>query len=270
MKKSTIYEYKNYKQFVLDWMDKTPQNGRGQRKLLAEALSCQTPFITHVLSGDYHFSLEQAEACSRYIELNESETEFFILLVSKQRAGTKSLENFFAKQISLKCEQNAVLKKRLNINESMSIEDQMTYYSSWHFAGIHMALLIPELQSIDALTKYFNLTSSRVLSIIKFLSEQDLIEKKGNLYKVKKSVLHLEKDSPFLIQHHSLWRMKAIETIQSSKNENLHYSGIMSLSSDDYEWVREKLASLLQDIVERLKDSKDEKLASICFDLFQI
>jgi uncharacterized protein (TIGR02147 family) len=270
MKKSTIFEYKNYKQFILDWMDKTPQQGRGQRKLLAEAIGCQTPFITHVLSGDYHFSAEQAEACARYIELSEIETEFFILLVLKQRAGTKSLENFFSKQISKHCEQHAVLKKRLNIEESMSIENQMVYYSSWHYAAFHMALLIPELQTVDNLAKYFNIPVARILSVLQFLSEHGLIEKKGHHYKVKKSVLHLEKDSPFLIQHHSLWRMKAIETIQGTRAENLHYSGIMSVSADDYEWVREKLARLLEEVVDRLKDSKDEKLASICFDLFQI
>jgi uncharacterized protein (TIGR02147 family) len=270
LKKSSIFEYKNYKQYILDWIEKAPNEGRGQRKILAEAIGCQTPFITHVLSGDYHFSLEQAEACARYFELNETETEFFILLVLKQRSGTKSLENFFNKQISKHCEQHTVLKKRVNITETMTIESQMVYYSSWQYAAIHMALLVPDLQSIEALSKYFNLTINRILSILNFLIEHDHIEKKGQYYKVKKSMLHLEKDSPFLIQHHSLWRLKAIENIQTYKNENLHYSGIMSISNDDYEWVRERLAKLLEEVVNRVKDSKDEKLASICFDLFQV
>lgn len=270
MKKASIYEYKNYKQYILDWMDKTPQQGRGQRKLLAEAIGCQTPFITHVLSGDYHFSLEQAEASARYLELNEHESEYFLLLVLKQRSGTKSLENFFSKKISEKCEEHAILKKRLNISETMSIEDQMTYYSSWHYATFHMAILIPELQTVEALAKYFPVPVARIISVLNFLTDQGLVEKRGNLYKIKKPVLHLEKDSPFLIQHHSLWRMKAIETIQSQRSENLHYSGVMSVSNDDYEWIREKLARLLEEVVERLKDSKDEKLASLCFDLFQV
>jgi len=175
MKKSTLFEYKNYKQFILDWMEKTPQQGRGQRKLLAEAIGCQTPFITHVLSGDYHFSPEQAEASARYIGLSEVETEFFILLVLKQRAGTKSLENFFAKQISKQCEQQAVLKKRLKIDETMTIEDQMIYYSSWHYASIHMALLIPELQSVESLSKYFNIPVNRIMSVLQFLTDHGLI-----------------------------------------------------------------------------------------------
>ena len=270
MKKLSIFEYKDYKKFILDWMDNTPNQGRGQRKLLAEAIGCQTPFITHVLSGDYHLSLEQAEACARYLELNELDTEFFILLIQRQRAGTKSLEYFFTKQITRMCDQRTVLKNRVKIKDSMSIEDQMTYYSSWHYPSIHMALLIPELQNIQALTKYFNLPSARIISVLKFLEEHQLIEKKGVHFKVKKNMLHLELNSPFLTQHHSHWRLKAIDSIQSGNLDNLHYSGAMSLSKEDYDWVREKLSTFLEEVVARISTSKDEKLASLCFDLFQI
>jgi uncharacterized protein (TIGR02147 family) len=270
MKKSSIYEYKSYKQFILDWMSATPNEGRGQRKLIAEAIGCQNPFITHVLSGDYHFSAEQAEASARYMGLSEADTEFFILLVLKQRSGTKTLENLFAKQISNRCEQHAVLKKRLNIKDTMPLEDQMIYYSSWHYAAIHMALMIPELQNSTAISKYFNLPPSRIMSVLQFLLDNNLIEQKGSSYKIKKSVLHLEKDSPILTQHHSHWRMRAIESVQTKRPDDLHYSGIMSLSHDDYEWVRERLAQLLEEVVVRLGPSKDEKLAALCFDLFQV
>jgi uncharacterized protein (TIGR02147 family) len=270
MKKTSIYEYKSYKQFILDWIEKTPNSGRGQRKLIAEAIGCQNPFITHVLSGDYHFSAEQAEACARYMGLNDVDSEFFILLVLKERSGTKTLENLFGKQISQRCEQHSVLKKRLNIKDTMNLEDQMIYYSSWHYAAIHMALMIPEFQNVGSLSRYFNLPPSRILSVLSFLVENHLAEQRGNQYKIKKSVLHLEKDSPILTQHHSHWRLRAIEAIQTSKPDNLHYSGIMSLSRDDYEWVREKLALLLEEVVDRLGPSKDEKLATLCFDFFQV
>jgi len=181
---------------LIGWSE-LPCREEVSRKLLAEAIGCQTPFITHVLAGDYHFSPEQAEACARYLELNEADTEFFILLVLRQRAGTKGLENFFAKQISKQCEQQAILKKRVNIKESMSVEDQMIYYSSWHYSAVHMALMIPNLQNVQALTKYFNLPITRILSVLQFLEEHQLVEKKGALFKVKKSMIHLEKDSPF-------------------------------------------------------------------------
>jgi len=133
-----------------------------------------------------------------------------------------------------------------------------------------MALLIPELQNVQSLTKHFNLPSSRIISVLKFLEEHLLIEKKGSQFKVKKNMLHLELNSPFLTQHHSHWRLKAIDSIQSGSLNNLHYSGAMSLSQEDYDWVREKLSTLLEEVVARVSSSKDEKLASLCFDLFKL
>lgn len=130
MGKLSIYEFKDYKTYLRQWIERTPNNGRGQRKLMAEAIGCQTPFITHVLSGDYHLSLEQAEACARWLGFNDSEGEFFVLLVMRQRAGTRGLEAMASRQISKRREAETVLKKRLNIRDEMTLEDQLVYYLS--------------------------------------------------------------------------------------------------------------------------------------------
>lgn len=270
MDKISVYEYKDYKQFILDWMSQAPQQGRGMRKALAEAIGCQMAFITHVLSGDYHLSLEQSEACTRWIGLDDGESEFFLLLVQFERAGTKGLKNLIRRQLSVRREQQAVLKKRVNITETVSLEDQMIYYSSWHYAAIHMAVLNPSINTVEGLQKYFQLPATRLLQILDFLTTRGFIVKERDRFKVAKPVLHLELKSHLLPQHHSHWRLKAIDAIASRGHENLHYSGVISLSQDDYEWVREKLSQLLKEIVDRLANSPDERLACLNFDWFQI
>lgn len=266
----SVYEYKNYKKFITDWMDQGAHKGRGLRKQLAETIGCQTAYITHVLSGDYNFNLEQAEACGRWMGLNEEDTEFLLLLVMHQRAGTKGLEKILAKQISVKREQQAVLKNRVNIKEQLSLEDQAIYYSSWHYAAVHMALMNPALQSLDNLQKYFQLSPGILNSIIEFLMRRQFIRQEKGLFKVNKPILHLELGSPLLKQHHTHWRLKAIDTLGYKNFENLHYSGVISLSEEDYEWVRERLSHLLKDIIEKIKSSPDEKLACLNFDWFQV
>lgn len=268
--KISVFEYKDYKRFINDWIEQAPSKGRGLRTQLAEAIGCQTAYITHVLSGDYHFSFEQAEACGRWLELNDNEIEFLLLLVSLKRAGTKSLEKHIEKQISSRREHQSILKKRIEIKESLSKEDQQIYYSSWLYASVHMALLIPSLQTVEALQRYFQLSSARIISVLDFLKTHGLIKQEKNYFKVVQPVLHLELDSPLLIQHHTHWRLRAVDSLGSPSSDNLHYSGVMSLSREDYEWVREKLSHLLQQIVERLRESKDEKLASLCFDWFEV
>lgn len=270
MEKLSVFEYQDYKKFILQWMERAPNQGRGLRKLLAEAIQCQTPFITHVLAGDYQFSLEQAEASARWMGLSDNETEFFVLLVVRQRAGTKSLENLINKQISQRREAETVLKKRLKISEKMSAIDQMTYYSNWHFAAIHMACLIPQLQTIEALQRYFNLSLPQIVSTLEFLTEHGLIEEHRSRFRVLKPVLHLERESPLMAQHHTQWRLKAVDAFQRRRSGDLFYSGVISLSKDDYEWVRERLSALLEEVIDRVKDSKDESLACLNLDWFEV
>jgi uncharacterized protein (TIGR02147 family) len=268
--KLSVFEYKNYKRFIRDWMEQAPQQGRGMRKQLAEALGCQMAFITHVLSGDYHFSAEQAEACGRWMGMDEEESDFFLLMVLYERAGTKGLQNLLRRQISEKREKQAILKKRVNITETLSLEDQLIYYSSWHYAALHMAILNPGLRTVEALQKHFQLPAVKIMKVLEFLLTKGFVAKEKDRLKVIKPVLHLEHNSPLLTQHHSHWRLKALESIGSKNHENLHYSGVMSLSNEDFEWVREKLSLLLKEVVGRLANSPDEKLACLNFDWFQI
>ncbi|MGZ3772066.1 MAG: TIGR02147 family protein [Pseudobdellovibrionaceae bacterium] len=270
MEKLSLYEFQDYKKYLHQWMERAPNQGRGFRKQLADAIGCQTPFITHVLNGNYHLSLEQAEACARWLGLNDDETEFFILLVIKGRAGTKGLENTISKQLSQRRASETILKKRLNIKEQMSSQTQMIYYSNWYYAAIHIACLIPQLQTIEALEKYFNLSVPQIVSALEFLTEHGFIEERKLRYRVLKPVLHLEKDSPLLIQHHTQWRLKAVEAIQRKQNTDLFYSGVMSLSKEDHEWLRERLTQLLEETIHRLKNSKDETLACLNIDWFEL
>jgi len=266
----SVYDYKDYKLLIKNWIENNSTKTRGLRKSLAEALGCQTPFITHVLSGEYHFSLEQAEACTRWMGLNERDSEFFILLVMRQRAGTKGLEKMLNRQIEEKLDLESGLKKRLKISEGLTPERQQIYYSSWHYSAIHMAVMLPHLQNVDAIQKHFQLPLNRVIQVVEFLIELGLIERVKNQLKIRHPVIHLEKESPLLVQHHLHWRMRAIEAIQLKSNDNIHYSGVMSLSEEDFDWVKSQLTHLLQQVVGKIKSSKDEKLATLNFDWFAI
>jgi uncharacterized protein (TIGR02147 family) len=270
LRKPAIFEYKSYKSYLLDWIALTPANGRGQRKLLAQAIGCQTPFITQVLNGDYHFSPEQAEACSRWLGLSIPEGEFFLLLVMKERAGTKSLELMIERQLAERRESETQLKKRLGISDSLSNEDHIQYYSSWHYPAIHMALLNPALRTLEALHAYFALPLPRLLAVLDFLLEKKLIRAKSGQYEVMKPVIHLDKDSPLLPKHHTNWRLRAIEAVESRAAGNFHYSGVISVSADDFEWIKGKLAQALEASIDRLRNSPDERVGCLNIDLFSL
>ncbi len=268
--KISVFEYKDYKKFIREAIEALPHAGRGMRKDLAYAIGCQTPYITHVLSGDYHFSIEQAEACSRWLSLKDEETEFFILLVLFARAGTKNLERVIGRQISERRTRHAHLKDRVGITTSLSIEDQLIYCSSWQFAAVHLALMNPSFQTLESLETGLKISGDRLTSILSFLVAKGLIKKERAQFKVVSPFLHFELGSPSLQQHHTNWRLKAIESIAQSAAGDLHYSAALSLSKEDFEWVRDRLSSLLETLATRIKESKDEQIAALTFDWFQL
>lgn len=266
---SHIFEFKDYKKFIITWIEQGPQKGHGQRKLLAEAMDCQTAYVSHVLNGSNHLSLEQAEKCAKWMGLDSEETEYLILLVLAQRAGTKSLEKIFNNQITVYRDKNMDLKKRVESGESLSLEMQKTYYSHWHYSAIHMALNIPHLQVLEALQNHFQIPLSRLNEVLHFLLSSRLIKKDKERFVILKPFLHLDKQSELIVRHHINWRSRAIDALLVNSHRDLHYSGVMTLSRDDYEWVREKLASTLEDIFAKIKTSEDETIATFCFDFFE-
>lgn len=270
MQKPSIFEYKDYKKFLIDWMDASPQGSRGLRKKIAEIIRCQTAYITQVLSGAHHFSLEQGELLSKWLKLSSAETEYLFLLILHARAGTKTLQKHFLDQITLKREQEANLQKKVNLPTILSEKEQMIYYSSWHYAAIHICLLNPKLRTAEALQLYLKVDISIVQQALDFLLKCGLISTENGIYKVVKSMLHLELDSLLIKQHHTNWRLKTIESLSTKKSSNLHYSGIISLSHEDYEWVRDKLSQFLKETVDKVRSSDDQTTASLNFDWFEL
>ena len=269
MKKS-IYDYNSYKKFFNDLIETYPNGGRGQRKALAEGINCQVAYITHVLSGDNQFSLEQAEAAARYFSLTKEETEYLILIVQHNRAGTTELRQLFERLLREQREKHNLLKERLKIKETLSREDQVSYYSSWQYSAVHMALTVPKFRTVEKIAERLQLSPQRVLEILEFLTSRGLATKTLNQYQTKSPFLHLEKNSPLISQHHNNWRIRTLQSLDEQKHDDLHYSLAFSVAEEDLPKLRERLTKALEECAEIIRPSKEEDVACLCLDLFKL
>ena len=268
--KTSIFEYKDYKKFVNDLVDSSENGGRGKRKALADAIHCQGAFITHVLSGNYHFSLEQAEACSRFFGLSKDETEFFLTLVNFNRAGTESLRSFYQRLISERIETYETERSRLNFKHTVAPEDQIQFYSSWKYAAVHSMSGIPEFQTREAISKRLNIPLDHVTSILQFLVEKGIIEKKKNNYFPSKNLLFLDRNSPYITQHHTIWRNRAIESLDRRKPADYHYSLVLACTEKETHFIREKLAECVKECFEIPKAGNANTVGALCLDFFEL
>lgn len=264
-----VYAYADYKTLVRELIAAQSNGGRGVRRLLAEALRCQVAFISHVLAGQYHFSAEQAEGCARFFGLPKEETEFFLLLVSENRAATPELRSLYQRMLEERRTQNRQLQSRTKIHQTIGREEQATYYSHWYYAAVHMLLTIPAFRTPEAIRQRLKISAKVVQEVLKFLTRTGLARQENKNYLPGPALLHLAPDSPLIARHHANWRLAAIGALADEGLQDLHYSGIVSCSAAALPEVRARVAKCLEECMDIIKPSPEERLAVLCLDWFE-
>jgi uncharacterized protein (TIGR02147 family) len=264
-----IFEYRDYKKY-LNAVLSTEGATRGSRSRLAEALRCQTAFISHVLNGNSHFSLEHAVVISRFLDHTPEESRYFILLVSLGRAGSKELEEHFKAQIEEIQRKRTQIKERITTDRTLSAEAQMRYYSAWYYAAIHIATSIPALQTRDRIAAALSLAPGLVSECLEFLVEHGLVAPKKDRFVIGPVRMHLGGDSPMISKLHSNWRLQAMQSLERPTTTDLHYSTVLTLSHDDAKKVRETLLHAIDQTERIFRPSPEEVVYCVGMDWFRV
>lgn len=269
MNKESVFEFSSYKSYL---EAKTGAEGtrKGVKASMAKALSCQPTYISQVLHGKAHLSLEQAEILNGFFSHSKEEGFFFLLLIQKDRSGTKSLRDFFQEQLDEALRKRLVLTKRLGPKETLSEIHQATYYSSWIYSTIHIALSIPELRTREALAEYLSLPLRKITETLDFLQLIGLVKATKNGFEVTNAHVRLGNDSKNILKHHTNWRLQAAESLDREQLTDLHYSGVVSLSRSDVIKIKNLLLDVVKDSQAVIKDSKEEELCSMVIDFFSL
>lgn len=265
----SVFEYSSYKSYLGAKAGATGTR-RGVKMAMAKAINCQPTYVSQVLHGKAHLSLEQAEILNGFFSHSRDEAFFFLLLVQKDRAGTRTLRDFFQEQIEDVLKKRLILTKRLGAKESLSEIHQSTYYSSWIYAALHIALTIPELRTRDALSDYFHLPVRKITESLDFLISTGLIKATKEGYEVTNSQIRLGNDSINILKHHTNWRLQATEALDREQLTDMHYSGVVSLSRADVVKVKNIFLDAVKESQALIKDSKEEELCAVAIDFFSL
>jgi uncharacterized protein (TIGR02147 family) len=264
-----VFDFSEYKSYLVERLG--GQRRRvGLRLAVAKALKCQPTFVSQVLNGRPHFSLEQAEKISRFLEHSEDEREYFFLLIQKERAGTRELKDYYATKIGQLLARRQVLTHRLGKGTALSLEDQAIYYSSWHYSAIHIAVTVPSLRTRDSLAEFFRLRPKKVSDILDHLVSTGLLKYYGGKYTTGQTKIRLGNDSHNILKHHTSWRNQAIDSLDRETPNDLHYSGVISLSSADRAKIKDMILDSLKAQLAISDASTEEELYAYCIDFFDL
>lgn len=269
--KKYIFDFTNYKPYLLNFIEAQPKKGYGFRTKLADLIDCKPAFLSQIFNGAANFNFEQAEAIAAYLKLNDDEIEYFFLLLQYARAGSKGLELRLKKQIDKKLKQRLVLKNRVDIKQELSVTDQQTYYSSWIYAAIHILVTIKSYRTKDKIAEQLCLPLPKVTFALEFLASIGLVKFEAGKFIPGPTRIFLGNDSKMILQHHTNWRIKAVDSLNKDLESNMHLSTVVSIAAKDVLTIKEILSKSIDSARALIRESAPEdELYCFNLDFFKI
>ncbi|MFZ4404624.1 MAG: DUF4423 domain-containing protein [Pseudobdellovibrionaceae bacterium] len=248
-----------------------PKKGWGAGRRLAQHLNVNTSFVSLILTGRQLFSLEQGCKVSEFFGWSDLEKKYFLLMLSCERAGTAELKQFYKSEMELIRQESLNLSKRLEKHTELSEEHKARYYSSAIYVLLRLyCSLGPDGKSISDIQTQFQMSLQNLRPMISFLIETGLIvEINGHLH-LGSQHIHLPRNSPHLLKHHTNWRLKALQKAENLPENELIFTAPVSLSKDDFDKIREELSVFIKKTIDTIKQSPGETVACLNIDWFKI
>lgn len=258
-----MYDYTDYKAYLKSRIE------RGSQRLLAEHIGCQPAFLSQVLRGKPHLSLEQGLLASEYFQMSAAEQEYFILALQLGRAGTSKLSFYFASKMNALRRQQERVDSKIGGFEELNESTKAVYYSSWKYPLVLVLLSLPAPNQTSLLRVNTGLSDHELKKILAFLKSTGLAERRAGRWRPVNRRIHLGPEDPLIIPHHRNFRTLANSRLEEMKPDSLHYSSVMALSKTDAARVKNLLLETLSRTESLLRPSPEETARVFCIDYFE-
>ncbi len=269
MDKNEIFEFQNYRAFLKNYVRKLPRS-RGQLKAWAKFLNVHTTLISQVMMGKRDFTEEQAWEICHFIGLNKLEREYFLELVRIERAGSSNLKQHLIENLELIKSKSQNFAEKIIIDKKLSDQQSAIFYSSWIYSAVRLCCSLNDGATIDDISLKINIDRQKVIQVIEFLRECNLVKLNGSKFVMGPQYTHLRKESPYVVRHHANWRIKAIQRSDQIDETELMYTSPFSISEKDFEVLRKYMQNVIQDFINVVKKSEAETLACFNLDLIKM
>lgn len=267
----SVYEFESYQELIKMRFASMPKSGYGQSKKLAEFLGVHTTLVSQVMKGLKSFTPEQAVGVSEFLSLGELESEYLLLLVQRERAGTPALKRLFDRRLKTIRANSKELVHRLKSNRRLTEIERAEFYSDWTYSAVRQLPAIAGFQNVETIAELLDLPVRKVADIVKFLTATGLCVAKTSGLTVGPSSTHLESSSKWVTLHHRNWRLKALtELSRYQLDRSLHYTAPMTLSKSDSMKISEMIAVFLESVDKLVEPSPSEELYCLNLDWFRV
>ncbi len=264
-----IYDYDDYKDYLSAHI-KTKKGVRGYQGILAESAKCHPSYFSQALKGKQELTPDQGINIAIFLNLNSSETQYFMNLLSYARAFNPDLKKFLKLQIESQKNVSEKLSDRIIKQDNVQEVDSI-YYSSWMWLAVHMITSCPEFQNAEMISKRLNIEMPKLIEILKKLESMGLIVNENSQWRYLRAPSHLPAESHMTEMNHFNWRNRAILDVQKGHvKESIHYSSVFTMSKKDYSHLRNRIFNMIDESRKLIGPSDSEEAYSFCCDVFKV
>lgn len=265
-----IFSTTDYKAYVRRWLEERPGRGRGEYRKISEHLGVSATLISQVFSGNKDLTPEQACELVDYLGLNAQEAGYFRLLVDHARAGSAKLRARLRDEIEAERKRHSKIAEVVSKDAELSAQANSIYYSNWLYTAIRNLSAVERTNNVATLADHLKITRAQVERALDFLLKEGLcvVDARGRIGPGHRRT-HLGADSSLVTRHHQNWRMRAFDKMIFADEGQIFYTGVMSISKADAEWLRLELLTLIKRLSEKVADSPSETARCIGIDWFE-
>lgn len=265
----SIFAFHDYRTYLRKRIE-SEETSRGLITQMASAARCQRSHLSRVISGTLHLTPDQALGLTRYWNFNDEETDYFLTLVDRERAGSPELRDRLGKKLQASRRKQEDLTKRLKRMEVIPTGVDTSYYSAWYWSAIHILVSIPEYQTVETISRRLALPETMVKTCLETLEQQEFVKRSGGKWKIGTASIHLPRNTPVIGIHHNNWRQKAVMDAVQPDSDGVHYTVIQSISVSDFEKLKAMMLRWIDEYAAVASPSKEEELICFACDLFRV
>lgn len=266
----SIYSFLSYSEYLRWWIAARPKGGRGEMAKMAAAVGISPALFSQIMNGDRAFSQEGGLQLAEYLALGEKETDFLLLLIDYERAGSQKLKLRILKRLKESQESAAKISNRIKKDGELTSETRAIYYSSWTYTAVRNLSAVKGYQTVGAIAERLALPRPIIAKVVEFLLETGLckLQPDGGITHGP-SWTHTGADSRLAAKHHQNWRVRGLSQMEMNRDDDLFFTSAMSLSHDVAQEVRKMLPTVIENVQKLVGPSDCETVRCLNIDWFE-
>jgi uncharacterized protein (TIGR02147 family) len=243
---------------------------------MSNFIRVQKSYLSKVISGNADLNSDQLYMCCIFLELNNEETEYLLLLLEKEKCTFPERIKVLVKKIESiqdsKRDIKNILLDKIKSMDAVTFDNSIhvEYYLDPIIQIVHMFLIIPRFnKNINSIAEELFLSKEHLNDILKKLVEMNIIEIHNDKVNVLIKSMHLPRESKIVSSHQQLMKQYALHRLSRIPVEKKKTFSVTFTSNDI---ARKKIENEFNDFLLKVRKISQEGDARDCyqmtFDLF--